>query len=79
MKRVYHPTLASYQDVADDAVDSWVEAGWRKTAPKHINADLLPEVGSSPGVAAAPSESQDFSAVVDTGTATATATTSTRS
>lgn len=76
MKRVYHPTLASFQDVPDDAVDAWVDAGWRKTAPKHINADLLPEVGSSPGVAAAPSESQDFSAVVDTGTTT-TATTAT--
>lgn len=63
MKRVYHPTLASYQDVPDDAVDSWVEAGWRKTVPKHIDADLLPEVGSGPGVPVALNEVTDFTKI----------------
>ncbi len=44
-KRVYHPTLSAWQDVADDAVDSWAEAGWRKSRPKHADDSGAPAVG----------------------------------
>lgn len=43
MKRVYHPTLSAWQDVEDDAVESWKEAGWLKTKPKHVDdSEALP-------------------------------------
>lgn len=54
MKRVFHPTLGSFEDVPDADVDQWVEAGWRKTAPKHVDARTFPEVGSHPGIAQVP-------------------------
>ena len=53
-KRVFHPTLESFEDVPDDAVDAWAAAGWRKTAPKHVDTSALPEVGSHPGFAQIP-------------------------
>lgn len=53
-KRVYHPTLNSWQDVPEADVDSWAEAGWRKTAPKHVDTSNLPEVGDTPGIARVP-------------------------
>lgn len=37
MKRVYHPTANAWQDVPDDAVEAWVEQGWRKSKPKHTD------------------------------------------
>jgi hypothetical protein len=54
MKRVYHPTLPSWQDVPDDAVDSWAESGWLKSKAKNVDYGELPEVGSHPGIAAVP-------------------------
>lgn len=43
MKRVFHPTLNSWQDVSDDQVDSWKDAGWRVTKPDHVDdSDALP-------------------------------------
>lgn len=43
MKRVYHPTLNSWQDVPDDAVKDWTEAGWKATRPKHVDdSEALP-------------------------------------
>ncbi len=53
-KRVYHPTLDTWQDVPDGDVDSWADAGWRKTAPKHVDTTDLPEVGTHPGIASLP-------------------------
>lgn len=33
-RTLYHPTLAGVtQDVRDSEVESWAEAGWRKTKP----------------------------------------------
>ena len=42
-KRVYHPSLNAWQDVPDDAVESWKESGWLKTKPKHVDdSEALP-------------------------------------
>ena len=42
-KRVYHPSLNAWQDVPDDAVDAWKDAGWLKTKPKHVDdSEALP-------------------------------------
>jgi hypothetical protein len=54
MKRVYHPTLPSWQDVPDGDVDSWVESGWLKSPAKKVEYGELPEVGSHPGIASVP-------------------------
>lgn len=54
--RVYHPTLDSWEDVPADKADQWVDAGWRKTAPKHVNTEGLPKPGETPGIAAVPVE-----------------------
>lgn len=52
MKRVYHPSLDSFMDVADDAVDSWAEQGWLKTKPKHVHIEAgTPKPGEHPGFA----------------------------
>ena len=45
-KRVYHPSLNSWQDVPDGDVDRWAEAGWRKSKPKHADDYDAPEVGA---------------------------------
>ena len=43
MKRVYHPSLSAWQDVPDDAVESWKDAGWLKSKPKHVDdSEALP-------------------------------------
>ena len=54
MKRVYHPTLSSWQDVPDGDVDSWAESGWLKSPSKKVEYGDLPEVGSHPGIASVP-------------------------
>jgi hypothetical protein len=36
MRTVYHPTLAVTRKVESDAVESWREAGWRVTKPRHF-------------------------------------------
>lgn len=68
--RVFHPSLSSFEDVPAGDVEDWVEAGWRKTAPKHIDADTLPPVGEHPGRVAV---------LEDTSRTTRTASTSTAS
>lgn len=52
--RVYHPTLESFEDVPKADADKWAEAGWRKTAPKHVDTNEFPAVGSHPGFAQIP-------------------------
>lgn len=43
MKRVYHPTLNSWQDVPDADAKNWTDAGWRATKPAHVDdSDALP-------------------------------------
>ena len=38
-KRVFHPTLPTYRDVPSGDVESWAEAGWRKSKPKDVEVD----------------------------------------
>lgn len=53
MKRVYHPELDSWNDVPDDKVDEWAEAGWLKTKPQHVHIpEETPAPGEHPGIAA---------------------------
>lgn len=48
-KRVFHPTLNSWKDVPEGDVDTWVELGWRKTKPKHVDdTDSLPVQAADP-------------------------------
>lgn len=54
MKRVYHPTLPSFQDIPDGDVDAWVETGWLKSPSKKVEYGELPEVGDHPGIARVP-------------------------
>ena len=51
MRRVYHPTLNAWNDVEDNAADSWKATGWRLTKPDHVNDDDAPAVGDHPGYA----------------------------
>jgi hypothetical protein len=74
MKRVYHPTLPSWQDVPDGDVDSWAEAGWLKSQSKKLDYGDLPEVGSHPGIAAVP-VLEDVSRTTAPATATTSGTT----
>jgi hypothetical protein len=67
LKRIYHPTLDSFQDVPEGSVDEWAEAGWRKTAPKHVTTDGLPEVGSFPGLVDVPRDPDTGSTSAGTG------------
>lgn len=75
MKRVYHPTLDTFEDIPDGDVEQWADAGWRKTAPKHVNTDDLPEIGSHPGYAQVPVE-LEVEAPTKTSRASSTPTTS---
>lgn len=52
MKRVFHPSLDSWQDVPDGDVDAWSKAGWLKSQPKHVDLSEAPKVGEHPGIAA---------------------------
>lgn len=57
MKRVYHPSLNAWHDVPEDAVESWKDAGWLKTKPKHVDdGEALP-----PGEGYAPPVTVDIS------------------
>lgn len=52
MKRVYHPRLNAYEDVADDRVATWVEHGWLEEQPDHVTVpDDAPAPGEHPGIA----------------------------
>lgn len=74
-KRVFHPTLNSFEDVPDGDVEKWAAAGWRKTAPKHIDTDEFPEVGSHPGYAQIPVLEDVSSTTTTTSRASSTPTT----
>lgn len=47
MKRVYHPSLNAWQDVPDEAVKEWVQAGWLDKRPTHADDSEAREVGQS--------------------------------
>ena len=78
LTRVYHPTLDSFEDIPKADVEAWAAAGWRKSAPKHVNVDEFPEVGSHPGFAQVP-VLEDVSSTTTTSRAGTTTTTSGRS
>lgn len=44
VRRVYHPTLNSYQDVPAASVEEWKAAGWRLTAPDHFDPAIAPRL-----------------------------------
>lgn len=46
-KRVYHPTLNSWQDVPEADVETWAKQGWLKTKPKHADTSEALPVGES--------------------------------
>lgn len=56
MKRVYHPTLSSWQDVPDEAAAGWKDAGWRLTRPDHVDDSEAPPVGEGYVAPAVPVE-----------------------
>lgn len=37
MKRVFHPTMNAWKDVPEGDVEKWVEGGWKKAKPKHVD------------------------------------------
>jgi len=49
VRRVYHPTLNSFHDVKASDADKWKAAGWRLTAPKHVDESDAPKVGEGRG------------------------------
>lgn len=48
MKRVYHPGLDTWQDVPDDNVTEWAEAGWLTKKPKHVDDSAYPVADAPP-------------------------------
>ena len=56
MRRVYHPTLPSFHDVKASDADKWKKAGWRLTAPDHVDESDAPKVGEGRGVVDMPRE-----------------------
>jgi hypothetical protein len=49
VRRVYHPTLNSFHDVKASDADKWKKAGWRLTAPNHVDESDAPAVGEGRG------------------------------
>ena len=42
--KLYHPTFAGkVREVPDSEVDTWVESGWRKSAPKAAEPKAEPK------------------------------------
>jgi hypothetical protein len=56
VRRVYHPTLNSFHDVKASDADKWKKAGWRLTAPDHVDESDAPKVGEGRGVVDIPRE-----------------------
>ena len=56
MRRVYHPTLPSFHDVKASDADKWKKAGWRLTAPDHVDESDAPKVGEGRGYVDVPRE-----------------------
>ena len=74
-RRVYHPTLNSFHDVKASDADKWKKAGWRLTAPDHVDESDAPKVGEGRGTVDIPREIpllEDTSTTTTTSTATAT-------
>lgn len=69
-RRVYHPTLNAWQDVAKSDGEKWKAAGWRLTKPEHVDDSDAPAPGEHPGYAQIP-------VLEDTSRTTTTATTGT--
>ena len=55
-RRVYHPTLNSFHDVKASDADKWKKAGWRLTAPDHVDESDAPKVGEGRGYVDVPRE-----------------------
>ena len=55
-RRVYHPTLNSFHDVKAPDADKWKKAGWRLTAPDHVDESDAPKVGEGRGPVDVPRE-----------------------
>lgn len=75
VRRVYHPTLNSFHDVKASDADKWKKAGWRLTAPDHVDESDAPKVGEGRGTVDIPREIpllEDTSTTTTTSTATAT-------
>ena len=80
MRRVYHPTLPSFHDVKASDADKWKKAGWRLTAPDHVDESDAPKVGEGRGVVDIPREVpllEDTSRTTTTSGTTATTTAAT--
>ena len=80
MRRVYHPTLPSFHDVKASDADKWKKAGWRLTAPDHVDESDAPKVGEGRGVVDIPREIpllEDTSTTTTTSGTTATTTAAT--
>lgn len=77
VRRVYHPTLNSWHDVKASDADKWKKAGWRLTAPDHVDESDAPKVGEGRGYVDISRETvpllEDTSSTT-TGTATVTTT-----
>ena len=56
VRRVYHPTLNSFHDVKASDADKWKKAGWRLTAPDHVDESDAPKVGEGRGYVDVPRE-----------------------
>ena len=75
VRRVYHPTLNSFHDVKASDADKWKKAGWRLTAPDHVDESDAPKVGEGRGPVDIAREIpllEDASTTTTTSTATAT-------
>ena len=73
VRRVYHPTLNSFHDVKASDADKWKKAGWRLTAPDHIDESDAPKVGEGRGHVDVPREAPVLEDTSRTTTPTATA------
>ena len=73
-RRVYHPTLNAWQDVAKSDGEKWKAAGWRLTKPEHVDDSDAPAPGEHPGYAQIP-VLEDTSRTTTTATGATTTTT----
>ena len=73
-KRVYHPTLNSWQDVPEERVDEWAEQGWLKTKPDHVDdSESLPPAPAPSRASSAKKPAAKRTAAKKTAAATQTA------
>ena len=74
-RRVYHPTLNAWQDVAKSDGEKWKAAGWRLTKPEHADDSDAPAPGEHPGYAQIPVLEDTSTTTTATGATTTTTTT----